>query len=889
MEATAWHALPADSVLKVLRSSADGLSEQEAAQRLDHYGPNALESVGQDPWWQILARQFASVVVLLLVGGIALAIWNADHRDAVAIGLVLTVTIVLGFVMELRARRSMEGLLQLDVPWADVVRGGRIARIDARLLVPGDVVELSEGQTVSADLRLLAASELRAVEAALTGESVAVLKDPSARVAAESPLPDRPTMLYKGTTLASGVGRGVVVTTGMQTEVGRIGRMVGQVRRERAPLERRLDVLGRWLALLALVVGVLVAASELWRGAILATVLQTGVAVAVAAVPEALPAVVTIAMAIGMRRMSRRRAVVRRLSAVETLGSATVICADKTGTITEGRQSVRELWLWGRQITLHDSGPPFRLDGEPVDARAAPDLGAALEVGVLASRANLLAASDAGFGDPTEVALLMVARKAGIERVPLLERYPLQSEIPFSSRRMYMATVHRSTAGLFTMMKGAPGAVLENCAWRPAGDGVRPLSKSDRSLVEQTASALGGRGLRVLALARGAVTSSEPVQDLTLLGLVGITDPPAAGVAETIRELQAAGVRTVMITGDHRETATAIGRAVGLLQSGASTMQGAEVDRLSDPELAERVAKVSVFSRVSPEAKLRIVSALQGTGEVVAMIGDGINDAAALRKADIGVAMGQRGSDAAKEVAGIVLADDRFSTIEAAVREGRVVFSNIQKFIFYLFSCNLAEILALLGAVLIGWPLPATPLQILWLNLVTDSGPALALAFEPGDPEIMRQGPRDPRQALLPRPMQIWTVVSAAAIAAVTITALGIGLATWPNVPQQAVTLSFTTLAIAQLLHLGNARSARSVATPRRAVTNRMALAALGLGLSLQVAAVLWAPLAAPLGAVPLPLGGWGVALGLGALPAVGGQLLKWLGERRELVTSRRR
>jgi Ca2+-transporting ATPase len=590
-------------------------------------------------------------------------------------------------------------------------------------------------------------------------------------------------------------------------------------------------------------------------------------------------------MAIGVHRMSRQHALVRRLPAVETLGSATVVCSDKTGTLTEGRQTVTAMWLWDREIAVREGEPGFHHGGS-ADEALPSELASALEIGALANRATLSRREHAleGLGDPTEVALLVAADRAGIARGKLLDTSPRVAEVPFSSRRMYMATVHQASTGeLVAMMKGAPSVVLSRCTKRATSDGVGLLTPLDRERVERAATELAARGLRVLGLARGTVASSAEgaLEGLTFVGIVGIADPTAPGVAESIHALHAAGVRTIMLTGDHEHTALSVGRDAGLLAGGGKAMTGAEVDRLSDRDLAHRVGVTSIVSRVSPEAKLRIVAALQASGEVVAMIGDGINDTAALKKADIGVAMGSRGSDAAKEVAGIVLADDRFSTIVAALREGRVIFGNIQKFIFYLFSCNLAEIFALFGAVLLGWPLPATPLQILWLNLVTDSAPALALAFEPAESDVMHRRPRDPRDPVVSRRMLRETVIFAASIAAVTLIALGGGLAVWPDAAEAAVTLSFTTLALAQLLHLGNARSRHHVATPARAVSNRLALGALVAGTVLQVVAVSWTPLSTILGATPIPYAAWAAAAGLGVVPALIGQASKWWSGRR--------
>jgi Ca2+-transporting ATPase len=881
-----WHALPAHEVLSAVEGNASGLSEAEAARRLAHYGPNLLSATPAEPAWRILVRQVRSVVVGLLVVATILAWWTSDVVDAGAILAVLLLNVGIGFATELRARRAVDALLRLDVPSAVVVREGGARAVDAGELVPGDVIELEPGQAVPADARLLVATALQTVEASLTGESTAVAKSAEAELPADTSLPDRVTMVYKGTTVADGVARGVVVATGMRTEVGRIGTLVSAIREEPTLLERRLDSLGRRLAAVAVAVGVLVALVALYRGDYLGAVLQTGIAVAIAAVPEGLPAVVTMTMAIATRRMARRHALVRRLPAVETLGSVTVVCTDKTGTLTAGQQTVTTIWLPKVEVEVTDDGTggsgAFVAGGEPLASADQRRLREALSIGALANRAEIRRANEhwEGRGDPSEVALLLAARKGGLLRPALLQDWPEVSELPFSSARMLMATFHRDRNGdPVAFVKGAHDRVLALCACVVSDAGDVPLDAEWRRVIDEQASTMASRGLRVFALAMGGVAEAgEPaLRDLRFVGLAGMTDPLAPGVVATIATLRGAGIRTVMLTGDHRATARAVAQSAGLVPDEHETLDGRDVDRLSDDELTGRASRIGVVSRVSPEGKLRIITALQRRGDVVAMLGDGINDAAALKKADIGVAMGRRGTDAAKEVAGVVLEDDRFQTIAVAVEEGRVVFDNIRKFVFYLFSCNLGEIIALLGAGLTGLPLPMTPLQILWLNLVTDTFPALALAIERADPTVMRRPPREPGTSLLSRGMLRLTVLYALLIAALTIVALVWGLREWPGEPARAVTLSFTTLALAQIFHLGNARSTQHVVSLRRALTNPYALGAVVLTIALQVLAVVAPPLGRVLGTAPLSARGWVIAVALGAIPALVGQGWKLL------------
>jgi Ca2+-transporting ATPase len=667
--------------------------------------------------------------------------------------------------------------------------------------------------------------------------------------------------------------------------VGRIGALTSSLTEERTPLEQRLDALGRRLAAIAVVIAALVALVGLWRGGSWGVALQTAIALAIAAVPEGLPAVATITLAVGVSRMARRQALIRRLPAVETLGSATVVCADKTGTLTAGEMAVTAIVVDGREITVtgttYEPAGDFREGDRALRPTEDPVLHEALRIGALANGADLVHDGDRWqpVGDPTEVALLVAARKAGLDRDRLREEQPEKGEVPFSSERQWMATFHRAAGtALLVYVKGAPGRVVEHSTRELAAGGERTLDEAGRQRLLERNRALAARGLRVLAVARA--TARDPaesaVRDLTFVGLFGISDPPAEGVAETIRSFREAGVRTVMITGDQRLTAEAVARQLGLIESDEGALDGRELATLDESALATRLEKTGVFNRVSPADKLRIVQALQDSGEIVAMLGDGVNDAAALKKADIGVAMGRRGTDIAKEAADVVLADDRFPTVAAAVEEGRVIFDNIRKFVFYLFSCNLAEVLTLLAAGLAGLPQPLLPLQILWLNLVTDTFPALALAVEPAESDVMKRPPRDPDEAILSRSFLGSIVFYAVLIAISTLAAFLLALGRGPH--ERAVTVAFVTLALAQGFHLGNARSSGAVLAVRHVAANRWALGAIALVIGLQLAAVYTPGLARTLHVVPLGLADWGLILPAAVLPAVVGQLLRLRG-----------
>jgi Ca2+-transporting ATPase len=880
-----WHALPVEESLKRAESALGGITDAEAEIRLSRHGPNVLRVTPPVAWWIILAGQFKSVFTLLLIVAAALGLLIGDPKDAVAIVAVLVLNVILGFVTEFRARRAVEALRALEVQHATVVRAGHVHEIDARTLVPGDVVQLEAGYAVPADARLLRSTELRALEAALTGESLPVDKFANDVISADTPLPERDNMTYLGTSVVAGTGLALVVATGADTEVGRIGVLVSGIRTEHTPLERRLDTLGRQLAVVAVVVAALIAVINLVQGIGLATVVRTGIAVAIAAVPEGLPAVVTIAMAIGVHRMARRHALVRRLPTVESLGSATVVCTDKTGTLTTGDMTVTTLSVADREIRVTGTGytPEGRfLEGEmPFAAGDDPDVATALRIAALANRADLTRVGDRWEvrGDPTDAALLVAASKAGVHRAVLLEQWPETGELPFSSERMLMATYHRTEGErLEAHVKGSPSHVLELCDFAVTQSGEQPLDIDQRRALLERNDALAARGLRVLALAHGVVndTGERDLHGLSFIGFAGMIDAPAPGVPETIRRLREAGIRTVMLTGDQRRTAEAIATSLGIMGMGTEALDGRDVDKLSDGELTARVGHVAAYSRLSPEAKLRIVAALQERGEVVAMLGDGVNDAAALKKADVGVAMGRRGTDAAKEAAGVVLEDDRFATIAAAVEEGRVIFDNIRKFVFYLFSCNLAEIIVLLGAGLTGLPLPLLPLQILWLNLVTDTFPALALAFEPADVDVMNRPPRDPRSGILSPSLLRATAAYSGLIGGCVLAAFVLGLRAHPESPRHAVTMAFMTVALAQLFHLGNARSRASVLAPRRAMANSFAVGAVVLAILLQVFALYLAPLRDLLDLVPLSVTEWSMVLGLSIVPGLIGQAAKY-------------
>lgn len=885
----AWHALAPEAVLERLRTSRAGLSPAEAEARLSTHGPNVLRATPPAPWWRILLAQLRGVVVWLLVAACVVALLMGDAAEAVAIAVVLLLNALLGFVMELRANRAMEALLSLEVPRASVIRDGRAMDVDARDVVPGDVLALEAGEMIPADAYLLDAAELVTAEAPLTGESLPVRKRAGEALPEEAPLAERANLVFRSTYASAGSGRAVVFATGMGTEVGKIGTLVGSVVIEPTPLERRLDELGGRLVWIALAAAFVVAVIGWLQGVPLAETLETGIALAIAAVPEGLPAVATIALAVGVRRMAKRHALIRRLPVVDSLGSATVVCTDKTGTLTRGEMTVTELRTIDRRWQVSGGGyaPEGEVtsDGAPADPSPETPLWRLLAASVLANRAQLVQSSDTWTvrGDPTEGALLAAGLKAGIARRELQARYPEIGQVPFSSERMLMATFHRREDDrVFACVKGAPARVLARCTRVMASDGERAMDEATRRALVDENEEMAGRGLRVLAMAwREDVASydAEALAELVFVGFAGMMDPPADGVLETIRTLRGAGIRTVMITGDQRLTAEAVGRELGIVDGDEGVFEASALAELQGDAWLACVRSAGAFSRVSPEDKLRLVEGYRRAGEVVAMLGDGVNDAAALRRADVGVAMGIRGTDVAKEAAAVVLQDDRFSTVAAAVEEGRVVYANIRRFVFYLFSCNVAEVLTLLLAELAGLPIPLSPLPILWMNLVTDTFPALALAVEPGDRHVMRDPPRDPRGAILSGGFLGRIGFYGGLITACTLAAYVIALRTLDEA--HARTVAFQTLSLAQVFHLGNARSDSPVLSRRAIGANKWALAAVFGVVTLQLAAAYVPPLPTVLRLAVPGVRDWLLIAPFALAPAIIGQWLKVMRVRR--------
>jgi calcium-translocating P-type ATPase len=802
-----WHALPSDEVGARLEVTTEGLSAREAAARLERYGPNSLKESKPPSNLEILVHQFTSPLIYILLIAAAVTVLIGKYIDSVVIALVLALNATIGFVQERQADRSVRALQSLVTPKASVLRDGEQVEIDSAEVVPGDVVLLESGQRVPADLRVFAPVALAIDESLLTGESVPAAKQ-AEPVAAESGLADRTSMTYTGAVVTTGRGRGYVVATGDRTELGRIAESVREEKEAETPLQQRMNRFARIIGLVVVAAAVASIVIGLAMGESLEDMILVAVALAVAAVPEGLPVVFTITLALGVRRMARRQAIVRRLPAVETLGSTTVIGSDKTGTLTENRMTVRSIWGAGRSWEVPE-GPA---DG-PAEADLPELLSHILVAGALANEASIRVSGEdiESRGDPTEVALLVAAHRFGLEPATLRREHVSEREVPFEPQLQYSASLRATDDGRGLYVKGAPERVLAMSAQAMHEDGAHDAL--DGEAVMAAAHDMASQGLRVLAMAFVPVPADSDVdafvddpRDLVFLGLMGMMDPPRAGVAEAIAGCQRAGMRVVMITGDHAATARSIGRSLGLVGEDATVLSGEELTRLDDDALKARVGDVSIYARVSPDQKLRIVRALQSRGEVVAVTGDGVNDAPALKAAEIGVAMGKSGTDIAREAADVVLTDDNFVSIYAAVEEGRFTFDNLRKVTFFLISTGAASIVAILSALLLGWPLLMLPAQLLWLNLVTNGLQDVALAFEPGEPEAVRRPPRPRKEGVISRLLWERTALSGLVIAAGTLLMFQWELDSTGSV-DAARTVALTTMVLFQAFQAFNARS----------------------------------------------------------------------------------
>jgi Ca2+-transporting ATPase len=883
-EAPAWHALSVDAVLSTLSSARRGLAKVEVQQRLERDGPNELQAAARVSPWRILLEQFKNVLILILLVATLVSAFLGHGVETIAIAVIVVFAVVLGFIQEYRAERAIEALREMAAPTVIVIRDGREMEIAARDLVQGDIILLQAGDKVAADARLLESVNLQTDEAALTGESLPVHKKIKALPEEALSLGDRSNMVFGGTIVTYGRGRGIVVATGMNTEVGQIAEMLQTVETGRTPLQRNLDRVGRVLAQAALGIVAVVVAVGFFRDEPLLEMFIFGIALAVAAVPEALPAVVTISLAIGVQRMVKRNALVRRLPAVETLGSTSVICSDKTGTLTRDEMTVRRLRTHDRTVLVSGSG--YEPQGELfVNGSAVEPSELEMELltaGALVCDAHLVEEEDGGWelkGDPTEGAIIVAAAKVSLHKADLDDRFPRVDEIPFTSESKRMTTLHTLGDGRVAYAKGAPEVVLESCSRQLTSQGEVTLEEVDRKAILDAVREMAGEALRVLAVAKkGNATIEDAERNMTFLGLVGMIDPPRPEAQSAVAQCNRAGIRVIMITGDHPLTAQAIAREIGLVHTGRAAT-GAELEDLSDEELAQEVESIEVYARVSPAHKLRVVTALQHRGHTVAMTGDGVNDAPALKKADIGVAMGITGTDVSKEASAMTLLDDNFASIVAAVEEGRGIFENVKKYLMYLLSANIGEIGLVAGATLVGLPLPLTAVQILYVNLATDGLPALALAVDPPEDDLMEQAPRNTNSGVFTR-----SVVTLMLVGGGWSTVANLTLFTWALESGRSVTLAmsmtFVSLVLLEFVKAYNFRSDRH-SIFRRPFANKWLNLAILWEVVLLVFILSFEPLHEAFGTSPLSRTDWLMA-GVPALsltPVL--ELTKWIVSRR--------
>ncbi|MBA4386864.1 MAG: ATPase [Verrucomicrobia bacterium] len=879
-----WHNMTVEAVCSQLQTTPAGLNSAQYANLSAQHGPNELQAARGISPWSILLQQFSNVLIVILLIATVLSAFLGHGVESVAIAIIVLFAVGLGFIQEYRAEVAIEALRKMAAPTATVLRDGKETEIPARDIVPGDIIMLKAGDKVPADARLVESVNLQTDEATLTGESTTVGKNIAAIAAELQGIADRTNMVFAGTAATYGRGRAVAVATGMNTEFGKIARMLQSMEQKRTPLQDNLDKVGSILARAALVVVVIIVLLGLLRGQPFVEMLVFGIALAVAVVPEALPAVVTISLAIGLQRMAKRHALVRRLPAVETLGSTSVICSDKTGTLTKDEMTAKRIFVPGQ--TLDITGTGYEPDGsfmiDNAEVEPSDTVMKLLQAGVLASDTRLLKdAADGRWhiaGDPTEGALIVAAAKAGIDKKVLDKQHPRTGEIPFSSETKRMTTVHASPEGAIAYSKGAPEVILESCTRQISAGNLVALSGTDRDSILQAARQMANDALRVLALAcKPEASLNNAEREMVFLGLVGMIDPPRPEAKASVQKCAQAGIRVVMMTGDHPATAQAVARELGILNTGRVVL-GSELESLADVDLDREVDNIDVYARVSPAHKLRVVAAFQRKGHVVAMTGDGVNDAPALKMADIGVAMGITGTDVSKEASAMMLTDDNFASIVSAVEEGRGIFSNIKKYLMYLLSSNIGEIGLMAAASLAGMPLPLTAVQLLCVNLATDGLPALALAVDPPESDLMARRPRNPRVGIFTRP-----VITLMSVGGFWSSCINFGLFAWAlnsgRSLADAMTMTFASLVLIQFIKAYNFRSDRNSVFHRPFANKWLNISVLG-ELVMLILIVHIPFLQVPFATTPLSINDWMLVAALSITVSPVLELAKWM-ERR--------
>ncbi|WP_200411136.1 calcium-translocating P-type ATPase, SERCA-type [Virgibacillus salexigens] len=875
-----WYQLDVENVEQKLHVTANrGLNDRQVEKRRKQYGTNALEAQKKVPKWLIFLKQFQDFMVLVLLAATLVAGLLGEYIDAIAIMVIVLVNGCIGFFQEQKAEKSLDKLKELSAPMAHVLRNEKWSKIPSQHVVVGDVVRISSGDRIPADVRIVKSNSLETEESALTGESLPVMKHATAIRKDKLDAQDQVNMGFMGTLVTRGTGVGIVVGTGMNTVMGQIASLMGNTKKILTPLERKLSELGKILIVVALLLTALVVVLGVLQGHPVYTMFLAGVSLAVAAIPEGLPAIVTVALSLGVQRMIRKKAIVRKLSAVETLGCASVICSDKTGTMTENQMTVKELYLNEKQIYVTGDGYDIRgdyfIDKQKVD-HTFPNMQSMLLYGMLCNQASLIVKKGKYFidGDPTDGALLVAARKIGLT-VSDEESYKVIKEFPFDSERKRMSVVlEDSNDRRFLVTKGAPDVLLPRSSFHMNEIGRQLLKTTDQRNIEHAIDHMAAKALRTLAIAVKPLSKQDDLEssmlekDLTFIGLYGMIDPPRKEVKKAIAECRNAGIKTVMITGDHVKTARAIAQSLDLLPNHGQVLEGYQINEMSDTELEDIIEDSYVFARVTPEHKLRIVHAFQEKGHVVAMTGDGVNDAPAIKASNIGVSMGMGGTDVTKEASSLILMDDNFATIKSAIQEGRNIYENIRKFIRYLLASNVGEILVMLFAMMLSLPLPLVPVQILWVNLVTDGLPAMALGLDKPEGNVMTRRPRSLQEGVFARGLGYKIISRGILIGIVTLIGF---MTTYQNDPENLIyaqTIAFTTLVMAQLIHVFDCRSENSIFS-RNPFENLYLVFAVLSSLLLLLIVIYWEPLQPVFHTTSLSIRDWMYIGVLSALPTV--------------------
>lgn len=870
-----WYTFSEINIYSELKTSKDGITSAEAAERIKTYGLNELTKKKENTALKILIGQFKSFLVGLLVIAMVVSYLIGEHIDAYVIGIIVILNALLGFIQEYRADKAVESLKKLSAPKAHVMREGRVQEIDATQVVPGDILVLAEGDRIPADARLIEAMSLEVNESALTGESTSAEKQTEILTDASLTIGDRKNMVFMNTVITRGRGTAVVIGTGMTTEIGLIAKSISEQKTPETPLQKKLGIVAKNLGIAALAISAAVFGLGIFRGEEIIEMFTAAVSLAVAAVPEGLPAVVTITLALGLKRMASAKALIRKLPVVETLGSATVICSDKTGTLTKNEMTVQQIYTSENLISIsglgYDPEGEFTLDSKKITLSDSKSLDLTLRAGTMCTTANLYQDNEKGWyinGDPTEGALIVSAQKSGMIKDTIVKQHKHISELPFDSKRKMMSVIYELREKRIAYIKGAPEIFLGKASHFYTDKGVKKLTAGDKEEIHKVLEAMSSKALRVLAVGykylpeKDKYTEEEVENDIVFVGLQAMIDPERTEAKAAIEICTRAGIRTIMITGDHGSTASAIAKNLGILKEGGKVIIGKELDLMSDKELENAVKSTRVFARVSPEHKLKIVYALKKNGNIVAMTGDGVNDAPALKAADIGVAMGINGTDVAKDSADMVLADDNFASIVAAVEEGRGIFDNIRHFIRYLLSSNIGEVMAIFVAMLIGLPLPLIAVQILLMNLLTDGLPALALGVDPPVPKIMERPPRDPKEGAITKETWMFSIVVGLTMMIGTVGIFWVNLDAGLN---YARTLAFTTIVMFQMFNIFNARAVKSIFKDTHAIFNNKALLLAIFGsVALQVLIVHTPLLQGYFETVSLSLMDWVAAVGVG-------------------------